>query len=138
MWYVGVPATPYEEMIDNFRMNMILYSVIGIFFGFIAAFLIAYTVHAPLHRIGKALNKASEGDLTHNIPVLANDEMGRLANRANIMIEKMSELIANTKQLARNVGEASDQLLKRSEISGLMEDMAGQAEEMNSNANLQT
>lgn len=138
MWYVGVPATPYEEMIDNFRMNMILYSVIGIFFGFIAAFLIAYTVHAPLRRIGKALNKASEGDLTHNIPVLANDEMGRLANRANIMIEKMSELIANTKQLARNVGEASDQLLKRSEISaGLMEDMAGQAEEMNSNANLQ-
>lgn len=138
IWYVGVPATPYEEMVDKFRLNMIFYSIIGILFGFIAAFLIAYTVHAPLRRIGKVLNKASEGDLTETMNVLANDEIGRLAIKTNIMIEKMSELIAKTKLLANNVSEASDELLKRSEVSaGLMEDMAGQAEEMNSNTNLQ-
>lgn len=138
IWYVGVPATPYEEMIDKFRFNMIAYSAIGILFGFIAAFLIAYTVHAPLRRIGQALNRASEGDLTQTIPVFANDELGKLAERVNMMIVKMSELIAKTKVLANNVAEASDQLLKRSEVSaGLMEDMAVQAEEMNANTDLQ-
>lgn len=138
IWYVGVPATPYDKMVSKFRTNMIAYSFLGVLIGFMAAFLIAYTVHVPLRRIGLALNRASEGDLTHNIPVLANDEVGQLAKRTNIMMEKMSELITKTKELAHNVSEANDQLLKRSEISAtLMEDMATQAEEMNSNTSLQ-
>lgn len=138
IWYVGVPATPYESMINKFRLNMISYSIIGILIALCAAFLIAYTVHAPLRRIGLAINKASEGDLTQTIPSLANDEVGRLANRTNKMIEKMSELIKINKELASNVGEASEQLLKRSEINAsLMEDMASRAEEMNNNTNTQ-
>ncbi|HZJ85276.1 MAG TPA: methyl-accepting chemotaxis protein [Syntrophomonadaceae bacterium] len=138
IWYVGVPATPYEVMINKFRINMIAYSIIGILIALCAAFLIAYTVHAPLRRIGLAINKASEGDLTQTVPSLANDEVGRLANRTNKMIEKMSELIRINKELTFNVGEASEQLLKRSEINAsLMEDMASQAEEMNNNTNTQ-
>ena len=138
IWYVGVPATPYDNMISNFRLNMIVYSIVGILIGFLAAFLIAYTVHAPLRRIGKSVNKASEGDLTQIIPLLANDEVGKLANRTNMMIEKMSDLISKNKELTYNVSESSDQLLKRTEISAhLMEDMATKAEEMNSNTEMQ-
>lgn len=138
IWYVGVPATPYDNMISNFRLNMIVYSMVGILIGFLAAFLIAYTVHAPLRRIGKSVNRASEGDLTQVIPSLANDEVGKLANRTNMMIEKMSDLISKNKELTYNVSESSDQLLKRTEISAhLMEDMATKAEEMNSNTEMQ-
>ncbi|HZK42757.1 MAG TPA: methyl-accepting chemotaxis protein [Syntrophomonadaceae bacterium] len=138
IWYVGVPATPYEQMVNSFRINMILYSILGIFLGFIAAFLIAYTVHTPLRRVGEALNKASEGDLTQKIPILAHDEVGQLAIRANVMMENMAKLIAKNKELTDNIADSSGQLLKRSEISaGLMEDMAGRAEEMNYNTDLQ-
>ncbi len=138
IWYVGVPATPYDDIVSKFRLNMIAYSFIGLLFGFIAAFIIAYTVHAPLRRIGEALTKASEGDLTQHIPVKANDELGKLGLKTNLMIEKMQELIKKTKELTFNVGEACEQLLKRSEISAtLMEEMAAQAEEMNANTSLQ-
>ncbi len=127
-----------DSLFSKFRMDMIAYSIIGILIGLCAAFLIAYTVHAPLRRIGIALNKASEGDLTQTIPAHANDEVGHLATRANLMIEKMSELIARNKDLTHNVGESCGQLLKRSEISAtLMEDMASQAEEMNNNTGIQ-
>ncbi len=138
IWYVGVPATPYELIISKFKMNMIAYSFIGIFFGFIAAFIIAFTVHAPLRRIGMALNVASEGDLTKQIPVNANDELGRLASKTNMMIERMQELIRKTKGLSLNVSEASGQLLSTCHMSAtLMEDMVAQAEEMSANTSVQ-
>lgn len=138
IWFVGVPATPYDDMTNIFRTNMIAFSFAGILFGFIAAFIIAFTVHAPLRRIGVAIGVASEGDLTKHVPVNANDELGRLASKTNMMIEKMQELIRKTKNLSLNVSEASGQLLNTCQISStLMEDMVAQAEEMSANTSMQ-
>lgn len=138
IWFVGVPATPYDEAVSHFRDAMIIYSVAGILFGFLAAFLIAYSVYKPLQRMGEAVQKASEGNLTDKVPVFAKDQPAQLAMMVNTMIEKISELIAKTRDLTNNVGEASGLLLKSSEMSAsLMEDMTIKANDMNYTASNQ-
>lgn len=138
IWFVGVPATPYDAMVQNFRFSMIVYSFIGILIGFLAAFAIAYTVHKPMTRIQAAVTRTSEGDLTQFISSYAQDDIGKLAGMINIMIEKISELIGKTKQLIVNVGESSEQLLNNSETSAdLMQNMTAKANEMSTNAGSQ-
>lgn len=135
MFYVGIPAETYDNMVARFRLNMIGYSAFGIAIGLIAAFLISYTVYMPLRRIGEAVARTSEGDLTHRIPVRANDAPGRLAARVNVMIDRISELIGKTKELSTTVKESSERLLENSRMSSsLMEKMVAKAEEMSSNA----
>lgn len=129
IWYVGVPATPYEEAVSNFRLAMVTYSGIGIFLGFLAAFLVAYTVYTPLRRISASVEKASQGDLTERIPVNANDEPGVLAGMFNNMLEKIADLIGKTSRLAANVSKSSAQVGNLSETSAaLMSNMSTQAE----------
>lgn len=138
IWYVGVPATPYEEAVSNFRLAMITYSGIGIILGFMAAFLLAYTVYAPLRRISASVEKASQGDLTERIPVDAKDEPGVLAAMFNDMLEKISDLIGKTSRLAANVSKSSAQVGALSDTSAaLMSNMSTQAEALMSSASEQ-
>lgn len=138
IWYVGVPATPYDTLVKHFRSSMIIYSIVGILAGFLIAFLISYTVYMPLRRIREAVEKTSEGDLTQKVPARANDEPGQLAKMVNIMLDKMSELISKTDDLVKNVSRSSAQLLKNSEMSAsTMENMNSRANEMRSSASIQ-
>jgi len=132
IWFVGVPATPYDTMVSHFRISMIVYSAVGILFGFLASFLIAFTVYMPLRRITTAVTRISEGDLTHFIPVRADDEPARVAKLVNVMIEKISGLIGKTSQLAVSVNQASNELVNSTEHSAVaMEKMTYQVEDMN-------
>ncbi|MEN6326360.1 MAG: methyl-accepting chemotaxis protein [Syntrophomonas sp.] len=138
IWFVGVPATPYDDAVNHFQLAMIIYSIIGILFGCLAAYLIAHSVYAPLRRIGEAVEKTAEGDLTQKVPVFAKDQPAQLAHGFNLMIDKISELISKTHALTNNVGEASNVLLQNSEMSAsLMQDMTIKASDMNENASNQ-
>ena len=91
-----------------------------------------------MRRIGDAVQKTSEGDLTQQVPTRANDEPGRLAQLVNVMVEKMSDLIRKTNELIINVSQSSSQLLTSSETSAAtMENMNLRANEMRSSANVQ-
>lgn len=133
--FVGVPATTYDDMVSHFRLNMIGYSAFGILIGFLASFLIAYTVHVPLKRISKGIEHASEGDLTQIIPQHANDELGQLAKSINIMMGKMSELIGKTQNLIMTMGNSNAALLNNTNSCTLsMQNMASRSTDMSKNA----
>lgn len=134
IWYVGVPATPYDNLISHFRKNMIQFSIVSILLGFLLANLIAYTVYVPLRRTGKYVQKVSEGDLREKIPVFANDEVGQLATMVNAMIDNIHELIDRSKKIIESLSQSSTQLMKSSEMSSsLMEDMTIKAMKMSEN-----
>lgn len=135
IWYVGVPSTPYDNAVSDFRWAMVLYSMIGIFLGFAAAFLIAYTVYKPMERISTALEAMSKGDLTQKIPVKAQDEPGKLAIMVNSLVDSMADLIGKTKNLAVMVGESTGQVAGLTENSAaLVDNMSNQAEDLKRNA----
>lgn len=136
--FVGVPSATYDEMVNHFRINMIGYSAFGILIGFLASFLIAYTVHVPLKRIFKGIEQASEGDLTQVIPQNANDELAQLAKRINIMMSKMSELIGKTQNLIMTMGHSNALLLNNTNSCTIsMQNMASRSSDMSKNASSQ-
>ena len=117
IWFVGVPSTKYISIVDGFRLNMIGYSAIGIFLGLLVAFILAYTVYAPLLRIRSKLEYIGEGDLTQTIDVIGNDEISRVATGVNLTIERISELIGKAKNMTVTVSSSSQELAQRSHLS---------------------
>ena len=138
IWYVGVPSTKYDSIVDDFRLHMIGYTIIGITLGLLAAFILAYTVYRPLLRIRSELKYMGEGDLTKTIEIVGKDEISRVASGVNLTVERTSELIGKTKNLTGIVSASNQELAKRSEMSAtLMEKMAEQANEMSQSAERQ-
>jgi len=138
VFYVGVPSTQYENIVDNFRMNMIGYSAVGISLGVIAAIVLAYTVYTPLRRIRAKLLHIGEGDLTLTIDEVGQDEITSVSQGINRMVGKISELIGKSKALTTMVSSATKELSQRSQVSAtLMENMTLQADELSRNANRQ-
>jgi methyl-accepting chemotaxis protein len=138
IWYVGVPSTKYDSIVDDFRLHMIGYTIIGITLGLLAAFILAYTVYRPLLRIRSELKYMGEGDLTKTIEIVGKDEISRVASGVNLTVERISELIGKTKNLTGIVSASNQELAKRSEMSAtLMEKMAEQANEMSQSADRQ-
>ncbi|MGE5423142.1 MAG: cache domain-containing protein, partial [Ignavibacteriales bacterium] len=64
IWYVGVPATPYDEASRSFMFAMIWFALGSILATVAASWFIANTVAKPLKVIENAVRQASEGDLT--------------------------------------------------------------------------
>ncbi|MEA1961684.1 MAG: methyl-accepting chemotaxis protein [Bacillota bacterium] len=131
IWYVGVPATPYDEMVVAFRLKMITTSAVGILFGFLAAFLIAFTVDKPLRRIQSAITSTSNGDLTVQIPTNGHDELSHLGQMTNNMVLKISELITISKNLTEKVRSSTSLLNERSDANViLINDIASKSQAM--------
>ncbi|HEX3012517.1 MAG TPA: HAMP domain-containing methyl-accepting chemotaxis protein, partial [Syntrophomonadaceae bacterium] len=114
------------------------YSAIGIFIGFLAAFLIAYSVHAPLKRIQTGIEQARRGNLRVTIPQKADDELGILAKRFNQMMAGTAELISKTQNLIDTVSQSNDRLLSNSNgCTVSMQNMSTRSQAMSQNASRQ-
>jgi len=138
MWYVGVPATPYDSMAAKFAGSMLWYALGGILVAGVGAYLLANSVSRPLKVIENSIQKAASGDLREKTAVERDDEIGHVGNSVNVMIDQMSELIGKTQRLAQNVAQVANQLQARSDASAkLMENMTTKSEEMTDNARIQ-
>ncbi|MGE5398279.1 MAG: methyl-accepting chemotaxis protein [Chitinophagales bacterium] len=112
MWYVGVPATVYEDAATKFSHNMILFALLAVLLAIIASWYVASTVSAPLKSMETVMARASEGDFTREVNIKHNDEIGRLAASLNLMMDKISKLIGQTRNLSGSVYDASQNLTK--------------------------
>ncbi len=138
MFYVGVPATPYDAMAGRLARNMLWGTLVGIVLAGIAAYLLSRTVANPLQVIEESIKRAAEGDLTRKVEMEAKDEIGRVGASLNIMIDKISAVVGQAQKLARNVGGVSAELKKRTNASArLMERMTGSCQDMADNAEVQ-
>lgn len=53
------------------------------------AVILKQIVTDPVTRLSQSIRKVTSGDLDHSVPVLTRDEMGRMAERFNIMISEL-------------------------------------------------
>ena len=138
MWYVGVPATPYDNMAAAFARNMLWCALAGIIAAALAALLVARNLSKRLQIIEQNIGRAAEGDLTVRTTLKAEDEIGRVGESLNQMVEKISALIGQAQNLTENVISVLDQL--RSRVEGdtrRTENMTKQADDMAKNAQTQ-
>jgi len=118
-------------------------SIIGISLGtFLFWIILRRLVIKPLHYIEKASESLADGDLSFNLDIKKNDEIGRLSNAINLSVNSLSGILNRVKSGSKrvsNVTEKVDTEFKRvSEAtkveSEAISSIATSIEEMNSAA----
>jgi methyl-accepting chemotaxis protein len=102
------------------EVNQTMWMQIFIAFGLmLVSIFVGYLVVVPMVQPLQTLAQASEtiagGDLSNRININRNDEVGRLANSFNIMIDKLTEIISEIRENANDIAGASHQVSSSSQ-----------------------
>jgi methyl-accepting chemotaxis protein len=110
---LALSAGPIETALNASIWRFVLreLAVLLVLFGLLA-FLVNRQVTRPLADINALLGALAEGegDLTKRLAVRTRDEIGELAGRFNIFMDKLASIIAQVRATATHVGGASQQL----------------------------
>lgn len=106
-------------------LNKLIFSSI---ISFIVSILLLFTsltffftrkISNPLKEIENAANKVASGELSTEIPVRSEDEIGVLARSLKIMVENLNNVVTNVRQSSEQVSAASEELTASAEQSAL-------------------
>jgi DNA-binding response OmpR family regulator/HAMP domain-containing protein len=116
---VAIQEEPITMIIDRLISTFLLIGFLGvILMGAITYFLVTW-INWPLQQMLNAARRAAEGDLSHEVPVIARDEVGELAATFNLMIRNLAEsrnkLEAWGKELASKVAAQTGELAQARE-----------------------
>ena len=132
------------------RSGVIIFSILALMAGIILATVIAIGIIRPINKGVKFAGQISKGDLTAEIEVDQEDEIGQLAKALQNMAEKLKEIVNNIMLGAENIASASQQMSSSSqemsqgaseqassaeEVSSSMEEMASNIQQNTDNAN---
>lgn len=91
-----------EDAIQILNLVYISYGIVFLL-SFTFLFIFHFVVYQPLAAITEGARQFADGNLTHQIPVRAEDEMGYLATTMNGMAEKLSRLEEDERRFIANV-----------------------------------
>ncbi|MDD3853767.1 MAG: cache domain-containing protein [Syntrophomonadaceae bacterium] len=92
IWYMGVPSTPYDKAVSEFRNNMIVYSALGIFLIILFTLLLVYLLYKPVFNNVEAFQTTGDDRLCPNSSIPMKDINDYLDAIVNVMKEKISKL----------------------------------------------
>ncbi len=131
-----VAGTLYDNEITD-ETSGILWTTLGVIAGtFILAatslfFFILRSIISPLNRLTKSAERIQEGDLTEEVVVESNDEIGKVAESFNTMILSLRGIISNLDQSIGQVAASSEELMANAaQTTAASEQIAGSIQEM--------
>lgn len=111
MFYVGVPNDLYDQAVNKFILNSITIGVIGIILGIIVCLAALQQIFGkPFTRFIKFSEVISQGDLTKEIEYKSRDELGKLAQSFNKMVNNLKELIKHVSLTSTKVSDTAKTL----------------------------
>lgn len=132
-WYILV-SMDNDEIKTQTRPIMTATIVIGaasLGFGIFIAITQARRFVKPILELDNLMNDVKNGDLTVRANVKSSDEMGRMANHFNIMLERFAEILNKSKTVAHRVSESAESLAASSEqVSASSEEVAKTIDEI--------
>jgi len=105
--YFGFSLEEVLQKIEGFRRKVILSSFILFGLGIMAIFVMSSFITRPLRRMASTAYQIAKGDLSQRTTVTSKDEIGKLAQSFNIMVENLGEA---RRTLEKNVDERTKEL----------------------------
>ena len=108
-WYVGVATD--RNVISRTVRGMLPGFAIGALIAIVIGVLLAATVGTRMLRnIYKLANTVAEGDISRDIDVTSNDEIGKLSYDFNAMMERLREVVMGVSGTADDINLTSEEL----------------------------
>ncbi len=105
---VGRSLAEVEQALRQLVWTLVALSLGGVGLAALIGRLVAAAAVAPVHRVAEAAETvATTGDLSHHLAVPGGDDLGRLAQSFNTMLDALSESLTRQRQL---VADASHEL----------------------------
>jgi methyl-accepting chemotaxis protein len=128
---VGVSLKNKHEAL----VSVILSFIIICLFAFIISWFILSALIGknlkPLGNLAKGAEDVSNGDLTKNIEIKTEDEIGKLGESFNNMIENLRSMAGNINKVSQNLGTSVKTLLVSSEqVSQVSEEISNSTQEV--------
>ncbi len=129
-------ASDHDSALKSFKINNILFgSLVGIGFlvGVSLAFLIGRGISKPVIRALEMIESMATGDLTQELLVDRQDELGQMSKELNRMVSHLREIIYGIQQASVQVADSAQQLSSSSQtLASATTEQAANIEETSS------
>lgn len=105
-----VPMSELSQRVNVFSMIVIVLGFVSIVAALVTITIVSSRVIKPIRGITEFIGQVEEGNFTETVEVAGNDEVARLSNSLNNMIENVRELLAGSKSVSEDVSETSSTL----------------------------
>lgn len=128
----------YDYSLDSYRSVLKIFMgvlVIAIGLSLFASLIMARLITSPIQETIHVIEKIAEGDLTQEIALSSNDEIGALTRSVNEMRQKTEEAVSQSVAMSQSLSEAaSEQAASLEETSSSLEEMTSQTRQNAANA----
>lgn len=111
---VATLEQPITVVVDQLVATFLAVGFVGVLLMAAISYFLVQWINRPLEQMLNAARGAAEGDLSHEVPVIARDEIGELAATFNLMIRNLAESRSKLeewgKHLASKVAEQTGEL----------------------------
>lgn len=111
-WFLVV-GSYLEDMMQptvKIKNQMFIVSIVAALLAFALGLFIVLQITRPIQRLVVEMKKAEEGDLTVQVPVTSNDEIGRQSAMFNEMMQQFRKMLGEVNNVSQNVAASSEQL----------------------------
>ncbi len=106
--HIGLSEVIIQQKLKNIMMEMVVIIIITCLFGMLGAFFLARIISKPLQSLAIASDKFGQGELIHDLPIAANDEIGRLTTTFNQMVSKVEQSRVEQKKVGKALQHSQD------------------------------
>ena len=102
----------YAQSVTNFKYTVTLFAVIfvlAVVIGIAISVFVKTLILKPIHETISVLRQVADGDLTQNIDLTSQDEIGELVDSVNTMRVKMGNAVGRAMEVAGTLSDSSSE-----------------------------